>query len=184
MQTGIQHRISCPYTSPQNRTIERRHRQIVEVGLSLLSHSNVPSSHWDSAFQMATYFINRLSCTSINSFSPFEKLLHIPPDYSLLKTFGCVCWPYLRPFNKHKMNFGSELCIFLGYSPFHRGFKCLDLQSNRVFISRHILFDDRIFRFSNSNPNTSNSNHSKPTWTSPTLSSWTYLPTNLSITNQ
>lgn len=81
MQTGIQHRISCPYTSAQNGTVERHHHQIVEVGLSLLSHANVPTSHWDSAFQMATYLINLLSSTSLN---PFETLFHNPPDYSLL----------------------------------------------------------------------------------------------------
>jgi len=33
---GITHRVTCPYTHQQAGAIERRHRQIVEVGLALL----------------------------------------------------------------------------------------------------------------------------------------------------
>lgn len=43
IRKGIQHRLSCPNTSQQNSIVERRHRSIVETGLSLLSHSSVPS---------------------------------------------------------------------------------------------------------------------------------------------
>lgn len=57
---GIQHRLTCPHTSQQNGIVERRHRNIVEIGLSLLSHSSVPLKHWDDAFLMATYLLNRL----------------------------------------------------------------------------------------------------------------------------
>jgi histone deacetylase 1/2 len=39
---GINHRITCPYTYQQAGAIERRHRQIVEIGLALLAHSNLP----------------------------------------------------------------------------------------------------------------------------------------------
>lgn len=34
---GIQHRVSCSHTSKQNGLVERRHRQIVEIGLVLLA---------------------------------------------------------------------------------------------------------------------------------------------------
>ena len=41
-QIGIHHRRACPYTHQQMGAVERRHKQIVEVGLSLLSHSKLP----------------------------------------------------------------------------------------------------------------------------------------------
>lgn len=40
------------------------------------------------------------------------------------------------------------MCIFLGYSSNHKGYRCLDLQSNRVHISRHVVFDEHSFPFS------------------------------------
>jgi histone deacetylase 1/2 len=39
---GIQHRISCLYTHEQMGSVERRHHQIVEMGLAFLANSNLP----------------------------------------------------------------------------------------------------------------------------------------------
>lgn len=76
---------------------------------------------------------------------PFEKLYGVKPDYSMLKVFGCECYPMLRPYNQHKLDFRSAQCIFLGYSTQHRGYKCLDIQTGRIFISRHVRFYEGTF---------------------------------------
>ena len=41
---GIHHRVTCSH-SQQMGAIERRHRQIVEIGLSLLSLSHLPQNY-------------------------------------------------------------------------------------------------------------------------------------------
>lgn len=41
-QHGIFHKLTCPYTSQQNRA-ERKHRHIIEMGLSLLAQLGLPS---------------------------------------------------------------------------------------------------------------------------------------------
>lgn len=87
--------------------------------------------------------VNRLPTVAHNS-TPLEKLLDHKPDYSLLKTFGCLCYPTLRPFNNHKIDPQSTPCLFLGYSSIHKGYKCLS-SSNRLYISRHVLFDEKKF---------------------------------------
>ena len=46
--------------------VERRHKQIVEVGLSLLSHSKLPQQFWEDVFLTATYIINRLPTPILN----------------------------------------------------------------------------------------------------------------------
>ena len=40
-QHGIIHRLSCPYTSDQNGIVERKHRHIVDTGLTLLAQSSI-----------------------------------------------------------------------------------------------------------------------------------------------
>lgn len=39
---GIDHKVICPHTSDQNGLIERRHRHIVETGLTLLAQASMP----------------------------------------------------------------------------------------------------------------------------------------------
>nr|ABA98728.2 retrotransposon protein, putative, Ty1-copia subclass [Oryza sativa Japonica Group] len=145
---GISHHVSCPYAHQQNGSAERKHRHIVEVGLALLAHASVPLKFWDEAFLAATYLINRLPSKVIQYSAPLERLLDQKPNYSALRTFGCACWPNLRPYNKRKLEFRSKQCVFLGYSNIHKGFKCLDVSTGRVYISRDVVFDENVFPFS------------------------------------
>lgn len=46
----IEHRLTCPYTSQQNGLSERKHRQIVDMGLTLLSQASIPLAFWEDAF--------------------------------------------------------------------------------------------------------------------------------------
>jgi histone deacetylase 1/2 len=39
---GISHLVSCPHAHQQNGPAERKHRHIVEMGLSLLAHAQMP----------------------------------------------------------------------------------------------------------------------------------------------
>ena len=146
-QVGIIHHVSCPHAHQQNGVIERKHRHIVEVGLSLLAHASMPLKFWDEAFMAATFLINRLPSKVIDNQTPFERLLQQKPDYLSLRTFGCACWPNLRPYNRHKLELRSKQCAFLGYSNLHKGYKCLDIQSGRVYISRDVIFDEENFPF-------------------------------------
>jgi hypothetical protein len=77
-----------------------------------------------------------------------EHLFHNKPDYSFLKTFGCACWPNLRPYNTHKLAFRSTRCVFLGYSSQHNGYMCLEPTTRRVYISRDVMFHETVFPFS------------------------------------
>ena len=144
---GILHHLSCPHTYEQNGTVKRKHRHLVETGLSLLAKTLIPQCYWDEAFTIACFLVNRLPSPVLNNISPFEKLFQVQSNYSFLRTFGCACWPYLRPYNAHKMDFRSKLCVFLGYSSSHRGYKSLHVPSGRLYISRHVIFDKNLFPF-------------------------------------
>jgi hypothetical protein len=77
-----------------------------------------------------------------------ECLFGSPGDYSFLRIFGCACWHNLRPYNQHKLQFRSKQCAFLGYSNLHKGYKCRDISTGRVYISWDVVFDETVFPFS------------------------------------
>jgi hypothetical protein len=114
----------------------------------------MPLKYWDEAFLTAAYLINHLPSKVIDNITPLERLHNQKPNYSALRTFGCVCWPYLRPYNSHKLQFRSKQCVFLGYSDLHKGYKCLDVSSGCIYISRVVIFDEEVFSFSNLHPDT------------------------------
>jgi histone deacetylase 1/2 len=146
-KVGITLRVSSPHAHQQNGFAERKHSRIVEVGLALLANASIPLKFWDEAFLTATYLINLLPSKVIDYDTPTKLLLGEKSDYASLRIFGCACWPNLRPFNTRRLAFRSKRCVFLGYSSLHKGFKCLDVSTRRVYISRDVVFDESIFPF-------------------------------------
>jgi hypothetical protein len=149
----IVHHVSCSHTHQQNGSVERKHRHIVETGLALLAHASMPLKFWDEAFLTSTYLINCLPTRVLDNLSPVERLFKNSPNYCMLNFFGCACWPHLQPYNKHKLEFCSKPCVFLGYSSLHKGYKYLDMETGRVYISRDVIFDEVVFPFSNPSSN-------------------------------
>ncbi|KAJ9556147.1 hypothetical protein OSB04_010761 [Centaurea solstitialis] len=147
---GTLHRLSSPYTPPQNARAERKHRHIVETGLAMLFNANLPSTFWVDAFTSAVHIINRLPTKVLDGKSPFEILYHRVPDYSTFRTFGCRVFPYLRHYSEHKLAPRSLPCVFIGYSSKYKGFRCLDPVTSRIYVSSHAQFDEKMFPFSSS----------------------------------
>ncbi|GJZ49090.1 retrovirus-related pol polyprotein from transposon TNT 1-94 [Tanacetum coccineum] len=144
---GIIHRRSCPHTSEQNGFVERRNRHVVETGLTLLAQACVPQRFWHYDFDTAVYLINRMPSRTSTNKSPFEHIFKRSPDYSFLRVFGCLYFPRLRPYNRHKMDFRFTPCVFLGYSPSYYGYPCLDISTERLYIARHVHFNEAQFPF-------------------------------------
>ena len=100
---GIHHHHPCPYIPQQNGRVEHKNHHVVEVGLSMLTHSSFSISYWPYAFQYVVYLINILPTIVLNNKTPFALLYDKSPFYSSFRVFGCSCFPFLRLLNQHKL---------------------------------------------------------------------------------
>jgi hypothetical protein len=110
----IVYQTTCPYTPQQNGLAERKHRHVVELAIATMQHASIPLDFWDEIFASTVYLINRLPSSSSKTI-PYTTLFNKPPDYSLLRVLGCLCFPYTRPYNDHKLQPRSLPCVFIGY---------------------------------------------------------------------
>lgn len=158
---GIHFQHPCPHIHAQNGKIERKHQHIVETGLTLLAQAHMPLKFWWEAFLTAVHLINFLPSSTLYNSCPHSLLYNVLPDYTKLKVFGCTCFPYLRPYNKHKLQLRSQKCVFLGYSANHKGFKCLS-STGRLYIADSVLFNEKEFPYTSLFPTAVSTSSSSP----------------------
>ncbi|CAJ2664376.1 unnamed protein product [Trifolium pratense] len=144
---GISHHTTPPHTPEHNGISERRNRHIAETGLSLLHHAGLPLTYWPHAMTTAAYLINRLPTPILGHQSPYSKPIRISPDYHKLKCFGCLCFPWIKPYANHKLAPKSTMCVFVGYSADQHAYLCLDPSTGRIYTSRHVKFVETEFPF-------------------------------------
>ena len=109
----------------------------------------MPSIFWMAAFQTIVYLINIMPTPVLQYQSPFDTLCHKPSNLRKLRVFGCLCYPWLRPYTSHKLTSRSNPYVFIGYSLEYNAFRWYNLHTHKVFILRHVIFVESIFPFQN-----------------------------------
>lgn len=139
---GLIHKFTCIHTPQENGVAERKHRHLVECTLTMLSYFKLPTSYWSYAISTAVHIVNRLPTPNLQNLTPWELLFHSTPNITHLRTFGCTCFPLLKPYNNHKLQSLTTSFIFLGYPTYTKGYIRLDPVTSRIYISRHVLFNE------------------------------------------
>lgn len=103
-QHSLSHLTNPPRTPEHNGLSELKHpTPNWNCPLSPQSCFSLPPNFWPYAFQTAAYLINRLPTTSLDMTTPYHVLFDKPPNYTKFKTFGCLCFPRLKPYTNSKL---------------------------------------------------------------------------------
>lgn len=120
--------------------VERRHKHLLDNGLTLLKHAKLPVTYWDYAFLTAAYYYNRNPSSMFNGISLYEAIFQKVPEYNKLRVFGSKCYPCLHAYRSHKLDDKSVTCTFLGYPVNQEAYLCLDPVTRRMYRLRDVRF--------------------------------------------
>ena len=150
-EQGITFRFSCPYTSQQNGKSEHMIRTINNALRTLLIQAHLPTTFWVEALHYAVHVLNLLPSISINNKIPFSIIFQKDPSYTHLKVFDSLCFPHTN--NQNKLEPKSTPSIFLGFPILHSGYRCFDLKTRKIILSRHVTFNEYVFPYKQLNTN-------------------------------
>lgn len=152
---GIIHDSSCVNTPQQNGVAERKNGHLLNTTRALLFQGDVPKSYWGEAVLAASYMINRLPTRILDNKSPIEVLNsfypHIRTSNGLIpRIFGCTAFVHVHKQHRDKLDPRAVRCVFLGYSPTQKGYKCYHPSSKKWYISADVTFSENKPFFSKS----------------------------------
>jgi hypothetical protein len=110
---------------------------------SMLFEKGLPKAFWPEAVNTAVYLMNRCPTKAIWKKTPFEAWSGRTPSVNHLKVFGCVCYAQIPKQKRTKLEETSEKCVFIGYSSMSKGYRLYNLKTNKVIISRDVVFDEK-----------------------------------------
>nr|GEV66605.1 ribonuclease H-like domain-containing protein [Tanacetum cinerariifolium] len=132
---GIQFRLSCPKTSQQNGKSERIVRTINNLIQTLLFQASLPPTFWVKALNMAATFLTFYLPQQLAMEFPLPAYMALNPTiafYALLAVY-------------------ATLTYILDIS-LNRGYRCLDLTTNKIILSRHVTFNETVFSYGSTKP--------------------------------
>ncbi|KAG8480148.1 hypothetical protein CXB51_024926 [Gossypium anomalum] len=142
---GIKHQLTNVYTSQQNGVCERKNRSLLDMARCLLFEKKLPKNLWAEAVNTAVYLQNRLPTKALEQKTPFEGWFGFKPSVQHLRVFGCLCYAHIPAVKRDKLSKRAKPGILVGYSSVKKGYRILDPSTNKVQVSRDVVFDEKAY---------------------------------------
>jgi hypothetical protein len=140
-ELGVHHELTSPYTPQQNGVVERQNQTVVETARSMLKAKDLHGIFWGEAVTTTVYALNCMPTRGNNGRTPYEVWVGNMPAVHHMCTFGSVVHVkttcYLKKLDDH-----SKPMIFVGYAPGSKVHQAYDPKTQRVSITRDVLFDE------------------------------------------
>jgi hypothetical protein len=106
--------------------------------------ASISSKFWGEVVLTVASLINIISYSHNSGSSCSEKLYGYVLDYPSFRVFSCTCF-VLRPHvERNKLSSRSTICVFLGYGDGKKRYRCFDPITQKLCVSRHVVFLENI----------------------------------------
>lgn len=140
-EKGLEHQFSSPRVPQQNGVVERKNRTLVEMARTMLDEHATPRKYWAEAISTACHVSNRVLLRASLHKTSYELRFGKRPSVSHFRVFGCKCF-ILKYGNLDKFESRSSDGIFLGYPLHSRGYRVLNLETNKIVETCEVTFDE------------------------------------------
>lgn len=137
----LDHQFFSARVPQHNGVVERKNRTLVEMARTMLNEHATPRKYWSEAISTACYISNRVFLRAKLHKTSYELRFGHSPKISHLGVFGCRCF-ILKHGNLDKIESRSSDGIFLGYPAHTRGYRVLNLETNKIAETCEVTFDE------------------------------------------
>lgn len=141
-EQGIQRQLTVCHTPQQNGVAERKNRTIVEMARSMLKWKGLSNNFWAKAVNTTVYILNRSPIKAVLNKTPYQAWHGQKPQVHQLKVFGCVAYAHILKQEREKFDEKGVKNIFVGYSNESKGYHLYNPKTNKIVISRDVIFDE------------------------------------------
>ena len=143
--SGIVKEKGVAYTHHHPGKVERSHQTILRLARAMLKDSLLPPKYYDEAQRCAAYVFNRTIHGS-DVKTPYEHIFDRKPDLSNLQPFGSVCYAFISPEKRTKLDDSAIKCRLIGYGDDFeleeiKGYKLLKEDDGTIIWSDNCIFD-------------------------------------------
>ena len=133
---------SAPYTPTQNCIAERYWGTLLPMVRAMLKTALLPAPWWDFVSLTANFQSNRMHQGGHVSDVPQALIIHVKPDVSRWRTFGCPAYVHIPANQRRKLEDTAFKGIFVGYSVDTYGYIVYNPATNKLVTTRHVRFDE------------------------------------------
>jgi hypothetical protein len=143
--SGIIKEKGVPYTHHHPGKVERAHQTVLRHARAMLKESLLPPKYYNEAQNTAVYLFNR-TVHGKDTITPYEHIFKRAPNLKHLKPFGTVCYAFIPPEKRSKLEDSGIKCRLLGYGDDFeteeiKGYKLLNESDGTIFWSDSVIFD-------------------------------------------
>ncbi|MCO5611256.1 hypothetical protein L7F22_065508 [Adiantum nelumboides] len=100
--------------------------------------------YWAEAASTAVYTMNTTRTAAVHDMTLEETFTGKKPNVSHFKVFGCIAYVHVRDELRTKLDPKAKKCVFIGYLVEQKGYKCYNIVTRQVRVSRDVVFDEMV----------------------------------------
>ena len=85
--------------------------------------------------------------TFLDNKAPYEKLCGYLYAITILRVFGCLCFPSTLSANRKKLDPRAANFVFLGFKSHTKGYVTFDIKTKAISVSKNVIFYEDCFPF-------------------------------------